>query len=67
MGLNDEYFTLDQVDKARVDAVVADAKRAGKRTNTTYGTRDYYAYPHPGGGYSWGIDDPINIKRGVVR
>lgn len=67
MGLNDEYFTLDAIDKARVDAVIADARRARKRTSTAYGRRDYYAYPHPGGGYAWGIDDPYNIKRGIER
>ncbi len=65
--MNDEYRTLSRVDKARVDAVIADAKRSGAQASTTYGTRQYYAYPHPGGGYSWGIDDPINVKRGVKR
>jgi predicted transglutaminase-like cysteine proteinase len=62
---NAEYETLAPQQKQRVDAVVDKVREAGKQVNEQHGGADYYAYPHASGGTSWGIDDPINIKRGV--
>ena len=62
---NAEYETLTPQQKQRVDAVVEKVRKAGKRVNEQHGPADYYGYPHASGGTSWGIDDPINIKRGV--
>jgi hypothetical protein len=67
--MNAEYYTLEPLDKARVDAVIEDAKRVGKMTNTHYGKVEYYAYPHASGGTAWGINGGkhgFNVKRGVM-
>lgn len=66
--MNSEYYTLDELDRARVDAVIEDAKRAARATSTHYGKVEYYAYPHGSGGIAWGINGGthgFNTKRGV--
>jgi len=67
--MNDEYYTLGPLDKARVDAVIEDAKRTGRMARTHYGKTEFYAYPHRSGGTAWGINGPKhghNVKRGVM-
>lgn len=62
---NEEYKTLSGDQKRHVDAVVDKTRKAGKQVTEQHGSAQYYAYPHGSGGTSWGIDDPINVKRGV--
>ncbi len=67
-ALNAEYKTLSPDQRAKVDAVAQEAKRAGAITRKMDGATEYYAYPYPGGGTSWGINggaDGFNTKRGV--
>ncbi len=66
--LNAEYHTLSRDQKAKVDAVAADAKRNRASSSTNAGGNEYYAYPHANGGTAWGINSGAtgaNIKRGV--
>ena len=63
--LNEEYRTLNCDQKRHVDAVVDTVRKTGKSAEAQHGGAQYYGYPHASGGTSWGIDDPINIKRGV--
>ena len=65
--LNEEYATLSREQKPRVDVAIAEVERTGRLASATHGSAEYYAFPHASGGTSLGIDDPINIKRGVKR
>jgi hypothetical protein len=64
--MNDEYLTLTREEKRHVDAVIAESRHTKSTARREVGTAQYYAYPHGSDGTAWGIDDPINIKRGVM-
>jgi hypothetical protein len=64
--MNNEYFTLTREQKRQVDAVIAESRDTNGTAKRTVGGAEFYAYPHASGGTAWGIDDPINIKRGVM-
>jgi hypothetical protein len=64
-SMNEEYGTLDHEARRRVDAAIDEVKRTGKPATHPHGAGEVYAYPHASGGTSWGINAPLNTKRGV--
>jgi hypothetical protein len=62
---NEDYGTLTGDEKRRVDAAIDEVKRTGKPASHAHGGDEFYAYPHASGGTSWGINAPLNTKRGV--
>ena len=65
--LNDEWDNLTPELAALVPEVIAMALISGRPEGIQFGTNgEVYAFPHPGGGISWGVDNPINTARGVI-
>jgi hypothetical protein len=66
--LNDDWRTLDEEAQGAVRAVVGACRRSGNLQRQVIGAGEAYAYPHPGGGISWGVDDGSGRgPRGVQR
>ena len=67
-ALGREYESLRRDRRRHVDSVVEEACKRGTSVVRTAGDAEYYAYPSPGGGISWGVNEGphgINTKRGV--
>ena len=67
--MRDEYQDLSPEVRKAVDDVIKASRAAGKIIHQPYGNSEtVYAYPHPGGGYSWGWEGGphgFNLKRGI--
>jgi hypothetical protein len=68
-SMGDEFDVLDAETQAVVLRVVEKARK--KETwSEPFRTGEVYAYRHPGGGVSWGVnggDKGFNIARGICR
>jgi hypothetical protein len=66
--LNDDWRTLDEEARGAVCAVVGACRRGGNLQRQVISAGEAYAYPHPGGGISWGVDNGSGLgPRGVQR
>lgn len=68
-SMGDEFDELDAETQATVLRVVEKA-RAKETWSEPFRTGDVYAYRHPGGGISWGVNggaQGFNIARGICR
>jgi hypothetical protein len=66
--LNDDWHTLGEEARAAIRAVVGACRRGGNLQRQVISAGEAYAYPHPGGGISWGVDDGSGLgPRGVHR
>lgn len=66
--LNDDWRTLDDEARAAVRAVAGACRRSGNLQRQVIDVGEAYAYPHPGGGISWGVDGGSGRgPRGVQR
>jgi hypothetical protein len=69
--MNSEFEALNPDQRTAVeDAIALVRAHGGRRSISLRGGGEAYAYPHPGGGVSWGFNrgsDGFNIARGVVE
>lgn len=62
-----EFNRLDGKTREEVLLVISDCKSSGEMSRRYTDKGDVYAYPHPQGGVSWGVNgsDGFCIARGV--
>jgi hypothetical protein len=69
--MTDEFTRLTPAQAASIKAVIAMVrKQSGRHSLNLADGSEAYAYPHAGGGISWGLNggaQGFNVARGVVE
>jgi hypothetical protein len=69
-SMGDEFETLDAETQSAVTRLVEKVRRTSFAESERFRMGDIYAYPHAGGGVSWGVNGAPNnfcVARGISK